>query len=105
MRKLLPIVGAAVLALLVGLGAGWYVKSAAAPAAAAEDAEHQDKAEKPHYKEYVIKDRVVNLADPGARRYLKVSMVLQVSEVKAKAGQPKTDGKAAKGDGSMMVLR
>jgi flagellar basal body-associated protein FliL len=77
MARLIPLIVAALAALAVGSGAGWYfgMASAAKPAALAEEA--------PHYVEYPIKDRVVNLADPGVRRYLKVSMVLQVAESKS----------------------
>lgn len=79
MGKLIPIIGAAIAALVIGGGAGWVFGQSSAPktVVVAE--------EKPHYVEYEIKDRIVNLADPGGRRYLKLSMVLQVAEKKAAA--------------------
>jgi flagellar FliL protein len=104
--KLIPIIGAAVVALAIGGGAGWYVGSgAAAPKSeAAHEAQHEAPKEKetPHEApkgaksgpepmpySYAIKDRVVNLADPGARRYLKVSLSLDVLEHSAEAAKRK----------------
>jgi flagellar protein FliL len=77
MARLIPLIGAAVVALLIGGGAGWYFGNVSAPKTVivAE--------EKPHYVEYAVTDRIVNLADPGGRRYLKVSMVLQVAVTKS----------------------
>ena len=74
MGRLIPLLGAAVVALLLGGGGGWFVGQMMAPKTivVAE--------EKPHITEFTIKDRVVNLADQGARKYLKVSMVLEVAE-------------------------
>jgi flagellar basal body-associated protein FliL len=94
MGKLIPIVGAAVVALLVGAGAGWFLGTAVrpAPAAAAQEAESEPE---PHYVEYLIKDRTVTLADPGARRYLKISLVLQVLPTKKVH---------AAGDGAVMFV-
>jgi flagellar protein FliL len=79
MGRLIPLIGAAVIALVIGGGAGWYFGFANAPKTVivAE--------EKPHITEYTIKDRIVNLADQGGRRYLKVSMILQVAEAAHKA--------------------
>jgi flagellar protein FliL len=81
MGKLIPIIGAAIAALVIGSGAGWFYGQSSAPKTVvlAE--------EKPHYVECEIKDRIVNLADSGGRRYLKVSMVLQVAEAKSKGAQ------------------
>ncbi|HEU5315059.1 MAG TPA: flagellar basal body-associated FliL family protein [Chloroflexota bacterium] len=80
MGRLIPLLGAAIVALLLGGGGGWFVGQMMAPKTivVAE--------EKPHITEYTIKDRVVNLADQGARKYLKVSMVLQVAEKAGAAG-------------------
>lgn len=77
MGRLIPLIGAAIAALVIGGGAGWYFGIASAPKTVivAE--------EKPHFVEYTIKDRIVNLADQGGRRYLKVSMVLQVAQTKS----------------------
>ena len=79
MARLIPLIGAAIVALVLGGGAGWYFGNVSAPKTVivAE--------EPPHVTEYAIKDRVVNLADQGGRRYLKVSMVLVVAESKNKA--------------------
>ena len=94
--KLIPIIGAAVVALAIGGGAGWYVGSgAAAPKSeAAHEAQHEAPKEaksgpEPMPYSYAIKDRVVNLADPGARRYLKVSVSLDVLERSAEAAKRK----------------
>ncbi|HXI16048.1 MAG TPA: flagellar basal body-associated FliL family protein [Chloroflexota bacterium] len=91
MGKLIPILIAAVAALVLGGGAGWYFGMVTAPKTVivAE--------EKPRIVDYTIKDRIVNLADQGGRRYLKVRMVLQVAEKKtAKAA----DGGDGGGDGA-----
>jgi flagellar basal body-associated protein FliL len=79
MARLIPLIGAAIAALVIGGGAGWYFGFASAPRTVivAE--------EKPHITEYTIKDRIVNLADQGGRRYLKVSMIFQVAESTHKA--------------------
>jgi flagellar protein FliL len=77
MARLLPLVGAAVIALLLGGGAGWYFGFANAPKTVVV------AAEEPQYVEYEIHDRIVNLADQGGRRYLKLSMALQVQLLKA----------------------
>ena len=69
---------AAVAALVLGGGAGWYAGSVSAPKTivVAE--------EPPTYHEYAIADRIVNLADQGGRRYVKLAMVLQVQKTKSK---------------------
>src|ERR687898_902649 len=76
MGRLIPLIGAAIAALVLGGGGGWFVGQQMAPKTivVAE--------EKPHITDYAIKDRIVNLADQGARKYLKVSMVLQIAESK-----------------------
>ena len=86
MGRLIPLIGAAVVALLLGGGGGWFVGQMMAPKTivVAE--------EKPHITEFTIKDRVVNLADQGSRKYLKVSMVLQAAESKAAGGHAAGDG-------------
>lgn len=86
MGKLIPLVGAAVVALVVGLGAGWYLGSSRAPAAPAT---HAAEATPPPAFTYSIPSKVVNLADPGGRRYLKVSIVLTVPESAAEAAKRK----------------
>ena len=80
MGKLIPLIGAAVAALAIGGGGGWFVGHTFAPKTIviAE--------EKPTIVDYTVKDRIVNLADQGARKYLKLSMVLQVAESKGAAG-------------------
>lgn len=86
MGKLIPLIGAAVVALVLGGGGGWFVGQQMAPKTivVAE--------EKPHITEFAIKDRVVNLADQGARKYLKVSVVLQVAELKGAGGHASGEG-------------
>jgi flagellar basal body-associated protein FliL len=80
MGRLIPLIGAAIAALVLGGGGGWFVGQQMAPKTivVAE--------QKPHISEHAIKDRIVNLADQGARKYLKVSMVLQVAELPGGAG-------------------
>ena len=86
MGRLIPLIGAAIAALVLGGGGGWFVGQQMAPKTivVAE--------EKPHITEYAIKDRIVNLADQGARKYLKVSMVLQVAELKGAGGHASGEG-------------
>ena len=86
MGKLIPLIGAAVAALVIGGGGGWFVGQQMAPKTivVAE--------EKPHVTDYAIAPRVVNLADQGARKYLKVSMVLQVAELKGAGGHASGEG-------------
>ena len=86
MARLIPLIGAAIAALVLGGGAGWYFGNVSAPKTVivAE--------EPPHVTEYTIKDRIVNLADQGGRRYLKVTMVLQVAESKNKAHAAEGEG-------------
>ncbi len=86
MGKLIPLVGAAVVALIVGLGAGWYLGSSRAPAAPAA---HAAETPPPPAFTYSIPSKVVNLADPGGRRYLKVGIVLAVPEPAAEAAKRK----------------
>ena len=83
MARLIPIIGAAVVALVVGGGAAWMLKPApeAAPAAEHEEAFAGFV--------YPVKEKIVNLADPGAKRYLKVSLALQVPENPAAAAKRK----------------
>ena len=83
MARLMPIIGAVVVALLVGGGAAWTLKPTpeAAPAA--------DQQEAFAGFTYPVKEKVVNLADPGAKRYLKVSLALQVPENPAAAAKRK----------------
>ncbi|MGH2353502.1 MAG: flagellar basal body-associated FliL family protein [Chloroflexota bacterium] len=100
MRKLIPLFATALVALLVGGAGVWFVmpRLSPPPAAAAADAAavagHGDAhAAEPLHEEhhgfsYTVKDRVVNLADPGARRYLKVSLVLELTEPGAKRKGP-----------------
>ena len=85
MARLIPIIGAAVVALLLGAGAAWMLKptpqAAPAPEAQAEPF--------PGFI-YSVKDKVVNLGDPGAKRYLKVTISLQVPESPEAAAKRKT---------------
>lgn len=83
MAKLIPIIGAAVVALLLGGGAAWFLKPTSTVTVVAEETHAE-----PHYIEYTIKDRIVNLADPGGRRYIKTTIVLQVLEGKKAQAAP-----------------
>lgn len=85
MRKLIPIIGAAAVALVIGAGAAWFLKPAPA-APPSPDAQ----AEAFQGFLYPVKDKVVNLADTGAKRYLKVSLALQVPETPERAAKRKT---------------
>lgn len=95
MRKFIPylaFIGVALVSLLIGAGSVWYLKPstvAAAPAAQGHDDEtaialaacpdpHDDL--RAVHNVYTVKDRVVNLADAGARRYLKASLALEIAE-------------------------
>ena len=89
MAKLIPIIGAAVVALLLGAGGGWYIGSSAAKANAPIPAEATQKEEENPAFSYAVKDKVVNLADPGAKRYLKVNLVLGIPETPAAAAKRK----------------
>jgi flagellar basal body-associated protein FliL len=86
MGRLIPLIGAAIAALVLGGGGGWFVGQQMAPKTivVAE--------QKPHVTEYAVKDRIVNLADQGARKYLKVSMVLQVAELPGAGGHASGEG-------------
>lgn len=84
MGKIIPIIGAAVVALVIGAGAAWFLKPAPPPAPAPDA-----QAEAFQGFLYPVKDKVVNLADPGAKRYLKVSLALQVPESPEQAAKRK----------------
>ena len=86
MARLIPIIGAAVAALIIGGGAAWFLKPAP-PAQAPLDAQQEDSFQ--GYL-YTVKDKVINLADPGAKRYLKVTIALQVPESPEAAAKRKT---------------
>src|SRR5688572_7350175 len=86
MGRLIPLIGAAIAALVIGGGGGWFVGQQMAPKTivVAE--------QKPHVTDYEIKDKIYNLADQGGRRYLKVSMVLQIAEVAGAGGHASGEG-------------
>jgi flagellar basal body-associated protein FliL len=98
-RRVLPFIAVAVISLALGAGATWFLKpSAGQPAEANGDvqtqeaaptATHEDVAAPTAYT-YAIKDRVVSLADPGARRYLKASVVLELAASAPKGSTPKS---------------
>ena len=92
MGRLIPLIGAAIAALVIGGGGGWFAGQMMAPKqiVVAQPVEH--------ITEYSIKDRIVNLADQGGRKYLKVSMVLQVAELPGGAGGH------ASGEGSLQFI-
>ena len=86
MGRLIPLIGAAIAALVLGGGGGWFVGQQMAPKTivVAE--------EKPHITDFTLEPRIVNLADQGARKYLKVTMVLQVAEKSGAGGHASSDG-------------
>jgi flagellar basal body-associated protein FliL len=71
--------------------------AAKAPAKAAAAGTHSDTKFGPTY---VIKDRIVNLADPGGRRYLRFSVTLQFEPVSAAQS---SDAPAGQGGYQQMV--
>jgi flagellar basal body-associated protein FliL len=81
--KFLPIIGAAVVALIIGGAAAWFLKPeppkevVAAPPVEGEHHEEQ-------FEEHMIKDRIITLADPGAKRYLKLTLGLMVRDLTPK---------------------
>jgi flagellar FliL protein len=85
MAKLIPIIGAAVAALVIGAGAAWFLKPAP-PAQAPLEAQQEET-----FQGFLfpVKDKVINLADPGAKRYLKITVALQVPESPAAAAKRK----------------
>jgi flagellar basal body-associated protein FliL len=75
MAKILPIVLAAVVALIIGGAAAWFLKPEPEPeVVAAPPVEKEQYEEK--LNEHLIKERIVTLADPGAKRFLKVTIAL-----------------------------
>lgn len=99
-RKFLPIIVGAVAVIVVGAGMFIAGRAMAPKPEVAPDVEHKVEQKKEtkkkgeaHLPVYVLRDRVVNLADPGARRYLKVSLGFEFDEV------PKEVEEAAKGGG------
>src|SRR5919198_947032 len=84
MARLIPMIGAAVVALIIGAGAAWFLKPTPQAAPAAETHEEAFAG-----FIYPVKEKVVNLADPGAKRYLKVSVSLQLPESPAAAAKRK----------------
>lgn len=81
--KFLPIIGAAVVALIIGGAAAWFLKPEPPKevvAAPPVEGEHHEE----HFEEYTIKDRIITLADPGAKRYLKLTLGLMVRDLTPK---------------------
>ena len=74
MNRLLPIIGASLLTLVLGGAGGWFYGNLTAPktVVVAE--------QKPEFAEHPPESRIVNLADQGGRRYLKLTMVLKTQE-------------------------
>ncbi len=81
--KFLPIIGAAVVALIIGGAAAWFLKPeppkevVAAPPVESEQT-------KEALEEHTIKDRIITLADPGAKRYLKLTLGLLIRDLTPK---------------------
>ena len=86
MGRLIPLIGAAIAALVIGGGGGWFVGQQMAPKTIVV------AQPKEHITEFSVKDRIVNLADQGGRKYLKVSMVLQVAETTGAGGHASGEG-------------
>lgn len=81
--KFLPIIGAAVVALIIGGAAAWFLKpEPPKEVVAAPPIEGEHHAE--HFEEHTIKDRIITLADPGAKRYLKLTLGLMVRDLTPK---------------------
>ena len=88
MQKMLPIIAGGLLVVVIALvvvlfltqSGGGGGEEAVAPEAAAEVALPPPPAAGEHGPDYPIAGRVVNLADPGGRRYLKVSLSLEFNE-------------------------
>jgi flagellar basal body-associated protein FliL len=98
MAKLLPIILAAVVALIIGGAAAWFLKpEPAAEVVAAPPIEEEHHEE--HLNEHLIKERIVTLADPGAKRFLKVTIALMWRDLAA-TPTAKADG----GDGEIVFL-
>jgi flagellar basal body-associated protein FliL len=94
MARLIPLIGVALATLLIGGGAGWYFGNVSAPKTVivAE--------QKPKIFQYPLPERIVNLADTGGRRYLKVNMVLEMTETSV----PGSGGHASVEDGSIQLI-
>lgn len=98
MAKVLPIILAAIIALLIGGAGAWFLKPEAEPevvAAPPVEAEHHEE----HLNEHIIKERIVTLADPGAKRFLKVAISIMWRDLAA-TPVAKADG----GDGEIVFL-
>ena len=93
MAKVLPIILAAIVALIIGGAAAWFLKPEPVPevvAAPPVENEHHEE----HLNEHLIKERIVTLADPGAKRFLKLTIALMWRDLAA-TPTAKADG----GDG------
>ncbi len=96
MAKVLPIVLAAIVALVIGGAGAWFLKPAAEPeVVAAPPVEHE--AHEEHLNEHLIRERILTLADPGAKRFLKVTIALMWRDL---TPVPKADG----GDGEIVFI-
>ncbi|MDA8187411.1 MAG: flagellar basal body-associated FliL family protein [Dehalococcoidales bacterium] len=90
MKKLfsgkMVIVLVAIVALLGGASAGLFILPQFSPAAArstSEPAHAKESAPEPGMM-FPLKERVVNLADPGAYHYLKIEIILEFEDPDAK---------------------
>jgi flagellar basal body-associated protein FliL len=98
MAKVLPIILAAVVALIIGGAAAWFLKPEPEPevvAAPPVEKEHHEE----HLHEHLIKERIVTLADPGAKRFLKLTIALMWRDLAA-TPTAKADG----GDGEIVFI-
>jgi flagellar basal body-associated protein FliL len=98
MAKVLPIILAAIVALIIGGAAAWFLKPEPVPevvAAPPVENEHHDE----HLNEHLIKERIVTLADPGAKRFLKLTIALMWRDLAA-TPTAKADG----GDGEIVFI-
>lgn len=87
-KRLLPIIIGAVAVVVVGAGMFFVGQAMAPKPELPPEAEHKvearktdKKKEEAHLPVYIMRDRVINLADPGARRYLKISLGFEFDEV------------------------
>lgn len=93
MKTILPIIGAAVVALIIGGAGAWFLKPEPAAEVVAAPPIDNEQHGAEHLEQFVIRERILTLADPGAKRYLKVSMALMWKDLTA-TPTAKADGES-----------
>jgi flagellar FliL protein len=114
-KGIIKIVGFVVIGLLIGAGGLFAAvqflglplgKPVAAEEAAAETTAATEKHEVPHEGVMVpLRERIVNLADPGILRYLKTTITLEVSDPNHGKGGGGDHAKPKKGEEMPLDLR